>query len=141
MWNENRATPIGESLEALASELGVEVEFVDSYLAEEELHDLVADSDVVLIPYDNRQQISSGVLVDALAAGRPVVATNFPHARELLRDGAGIVVDHDDSEQMTTALRRLLTDDCCLSKERGSSPGGKNQTQLGRRRSALSRLD
>ncbi len=100
-----------EALEALAIRLGVAVEFVDSYLEEDELHDLVADSDVVLIPYDNRQQISSGVLVDAIAAGRPVVATNFPHARELLGDGAGIVVEHDDSEQMSDALRKLLTDD------------------------------
>ena len=40
------------------------------------------------------------MLVDAIAAGRPVVATAFPHAVELLSSGAGIVVDHDDPEAL-----------------------------------------
>ena len=37
-----------------------------------------------------------GVLVDAVAAGRPVVSTAFPHAVELLASGAGIVVPQRD---------------------------------------------
>ena len=52
---------------------------------------------------------TSGVLVDAIAAGRPVIATAFPHAVELLSSGAGIVVDHDDPDAMAKALRRVLT--------------------------------
>jgi glycosyltransferase involved in cell wall biosynthesis len=64
----------------------------------------------VVLPYDSTDQANSGVLVDALAAGRPVVATAFPHAVELLGSGAGIVVDHDDPEALATALRRMLTD-------------------------------
>lgn len=97
------------SLERLASDLNVDVEFVDGYQSEDSLHRLVAESDVVLVPYDNRQQISSGVLVDALKAGRPVVATAFPHAEELLASGGGVVVEHENG--MSSALRRLLTDD------------------------------
>ncbi len=50
--------------------------------------------------------MTSGVLVDAIAAGRPVVATAFPHAVELLSSGAGLVVDHDDPDAMALALRR-----------------------------------
>jgi glycosyltransferase involved in cell wall biosynthesis len=46
--------------------------------------------------------------VDAIAAGRPVVATAFPHATELLASGAGLVVDHDDPEAMAMALKRVL---------------------------------
>ena len=47
---------------------------------------------VVVLPYDSTDQVTSGVLVDAIACGRPVVATAFPHAIELLGTGAGIVV-------------------------------------------------
>jgi glycosyltransferase involved in cell wall biosynthesis len=39
-----------------------------------------------------------------------VVATAFPHAVELLGTGAGIIVDHDDPEALTSALRKVLSD-------------------------------
>ncbi len=65
---------------------------------------------MVVLPYDSTDQVTSGVLVDAIASGRPVVATAFPHAVELLGTGAGIVVDHDDPDALASALHRLLTD-------------------------------
>ena len=71
---------------------------------------LVRSAAVVVLPYDSTDQVTSGVLVDAIASGRPVVATAFPHAVELLGSGAGIVVDHDDPDALVSALRRLLTD-------------------------------
>jgi polysaccharide biosynthesis protein PslF len=70
---------------------------------------LVQSASVVVLPYDSTDQVTSGVLVDAIACGRPVVATAFPHAVELLSTGAGIVVGHDDPDAMATALRRVLT--------------------------------
>jgi glycosyltransferase involved in cell wall biosynthesis len=71
---------------------------------------LVQSSAVVVLPYDSTDQVTSGVLVDAIASGRPVVATAFPHAVELLGSGAGIVVGHDDPGALASALRRVLTD-------------------------------
>lgn len=96
----------------LATRLGVAdmVEFVDSYLDDQELYREVRESDVVVLPYDNHEQISSGVLIEAIAAGRPVVATNFPHAVELLESGAGTIVEHDTSA-LAGALRTMLTDE------------------------------
>ena len=70
---------------------------------------LIQSSKVVVLPYDSKEQVTSGVLVDAIAAGRPVVATAFPHAVELLSSGAGLVVDHDDPDALARALRRILT--------------------------------
>jgi polysaccharide biosynthesis protein PslF len=70
---------------------------------------LIQSSTVVVLPYDSTDQVTSGVLVDAVAAGRPVVATAFPHAIELLSSGAGIVVDHGDPDAMALALRKVLT--------------------------------
>jgi glycosyltransferase involved in cell wall biosynthesis len=70
---------------------------------------LIQSCKVVVLPYDSTDQVTSGVLVDAIAAGRPVVATAFPHAVELLSSGAGLIVDHDDADAMELALRRVLT--------------------------------
>ena len=97
------------SLESLVRDLGVDdmVEFVDRYLDEEELTRLVRSSHVVVTPYENDEQVTSGVVTDAVAAGRPVVATPFPHAVELIGSGLGIVVDHD-SEAIADALRALM---------------------------------
>jgi len=86
------------------------VEFDDSYLEVSELADLVERADVVLLPYDSREQVTSGVLIEAVAAGRPVVSTAFPHAIELLTDGPGLVVPQRDAASLGVALRRVLSE-------------------------------
>jgi glycosyltransferase involved in cell wall biosynthesis len=98
------------SLMARAERLGVgsSVSFDNDYRDVASLTELIQSSAVVVLPYDTREQVTSGVLVDAIAAGRPVVATAFPHATELLASGAGIVVDHDAPEAMAQAIRRIL---------------------------------
>jgi len=65
----------------------------------------------VVLPYDSTEQVTSGVLTEAVGAGVPVVATEFPHAVELLADGPGLLVPHQDPPAMAAAIRRLLADD------------------------------
>ena len=67
---------------------------------------LIQDATVVVLPYDSRDQVTSGVLVDAIAAGRPVVATAFPHAVELLSSGAG---NGRPSRRLHGSRRRVCT--------------------------------
>jgi glycosyltransferase involved in cell wall biosynthesis len=86
------------------------VEFDDRYLSIAALGRLVAQADVVILPYDSREQVTSGVLVEALASGKPVIATGFPHAVEMLGGGTGLIVPHGDSTAMAVALRRVLTE-------------------------------
>jgi glycosyltransferase involved in cell wall biosynthesis len=86
------------------------VEFDDRYLSIAALGRLVAQADVVILPYDSREQVTSGVLVEALASGKPVIATGFPHAVETLGGGTGLIVPHGDSAAMAAALRRVLTE-------------------------------
>jgi glycosyltransferase involved in cell wall biosynthesis len=90
---------------------GVEasVSFDSDYRDVAALNRLAQSSAVVVLPYDSTDQVTSGVLVDAIASGRPVVATAFPHAVELLASGAGVVVDHDDPDALAAALHRILT--------------------------------
>lgn len=101
-----------ESLVSLVREHGLEgvVEFDDRYLDRGPLVRLVRSADLVVLPYESVEQSTSGVLVEALAAAKPVVATAFAHAVELLSDGAGIVVPHGDTPALAAALRHLITD-------------------------------
>ena len=98
------------TLQCECAQLGVaaRVVFDDGYRDWESLRALVRSADVVLLPYDSREQESSGVLVEALASGKPVVATRFPHAVELLSSGAGIIVDQGDVAAMADALETVL---------------------------------
>jgi polysaccharide biosynthesis protein PslF len=98
------------SLQALAETLGVTdaVTWRDEYLDEAELSRLIRSADVVVLPYDSTEQVTSGVLIEAVGAGVPVVATEFPHAVELLADGPGLLVPHQDPEAMAAAIRHLL---------------------------------
>jgi glycosyltransferase involved in cell wall biosynthesis len=101
-----------DSLVGRARQLGVAgaVQFDARYLDPAELRRLVQQADVVLLPYDSREQVTSGVLVEAVTAGKPVVSTGFPHARELLSSGAGLMVERQDPAGIAAALRRVLTE-------------------------------
>lgn len=98
-------------LKDLVDDLGVSeiVDFVDRYVSDDELFDFVRRSDVVVVPYDNHDQVSSGVITEAVGIGRPVVATRFPYSEELLGPGPGLVVDHDP-ESLADAIRSLVED-------------------------------
>ncbi|HET7902705.1 MAG TPA: glycosyltransferase [Candidatus Nanopelagicales bacterium] len=99
-------------LVAMTRDLGLagDVEFDDRYLTQEQLAATVASADLVLLPYDSLEQVTSGVLTEAVAAGRPVISTAFPHAVELLASGAGILVPQSDPVALAAALRRVLTE-------------------------------
>lgn len=86
------------------------IEFDDAYRDLHSLAELIESADVVVLPYDSEDQVTSGVLVDAVAAGRPVISTAFPHAVELLASGAGIVVPQRDPIALASAIRAVLSD-------------------------------
>jgi glycosyltransferase involved in cell wall biosynthesis len=86
------------------------VSFDAAYRDLASLTELIVSADLVVLPYDSKDQVTSGVLVDAVAAGRPVVSTAFPHAVELLATGAGLVVPQRDPAALADAIRAVLTD-------------------------------
>jgi glycosyltransferase involved in cell wall biosynthesis len=101
-----------ESLRKAADTGGVAdvVQFDTAYRTPGALASLIRRADVVLLPYDARDRATSAVLTEAVAARRPVVATAFPQARDLLGDGAGLLVPHRDPQALARALRRVLTE-------------------------------
>jgi glycosyltransferase involved in cell wall biosynthesis len=100
------------SLEAQVDRLAVQdlVSFDARYLDTTELQRIVQDADIVLLPYDSTDQVTSGVLVEAITAGKPVISTAFPHAVELLGGGMGLLVGRQDGPAIAAAVRRLLTE-------------------------------
>lgn len=94
-----------------ARELGVadSVSFDPRYYDKWTLAELIQQASVVVLADDSTEHVSSGVLADAFANGRPIVATAFPHAVEMLSSGAGFVVDHDDPVALAAALRQIIT--------------------------------
>lgn len=92
--------------------LGIEdmVDFDAHYFDVPTLQAIIRGADVVLLPYDSLDQVTSGVLTEAVVAGRPVISTPFPHATELLATGAGILVPRGDPAAIAKALRTVLTE-------------------------------
>jgi glycosyltransferase involved in cell wall biosynthesis len=84
------------------------VSFDDSYRDLPALTRLISGTDLVVLPYDSEDQVTSGVLVDAVACGRPVIATAFPHAVELLSSGAGVVVPQRDPWALAEVVRSVV---------------------------------
>lgn len=95
-----------------ADELGVAhlVEFVDSYSDRAELQRRIAAAHVVVLPYDSQDQVTSGVLIEAVASSKAVISSSFPHAVELLGGGVGLLVPRQDPAAIAAALRRVLTE-------------------------------
>jgi glycosyltransferase involved in cell wall biosynthesis len=99
-------------LHHLAAQLGVStvVRYDPVYRDQDSLSRLISSADVVVLPYDSREQVTSGVLIETVAAGIPVVATRFPHAVELLTKGPGLLVAHRNPAALAGAVRRILTE-------------------------------
>jgi hypothetical protein len=97
-------------LERLVRELDLteHVHFLDRFFTEAELAVLLASTDLYLTPYRSREQIVSGALTFAVAAGCPVVSTPYYYAEDLLGSGAGVLVPFDDAAAMSEAVLHLL---------------------------------
>jgi glycosyltransferase involved in cell wall biosynthesis len=97
-------------LQTLAEKQGVSghIEWVNHFLDTDELIGLLQDCDIYLTPYPNLQQSTSGTLSYAVALGRAVVSTPYTHARELLADTGGVLVQAGDPAGIARAVNHLL---------------------------------
>ena len=84
--------------------------FDDRFVSIEELYAWLMASDIYITPYLNKAQIVSGTLSYALSAGNAIISTPYWHARELLADGRGILIDTHDTLQLSSKLKELLHD-------------------------------
>ena len=112
-WTQPDATVYRADLESEAERLGVadQVELVPILHSSERMASEIEKSDLLVVAYDETDRSASRILCEALSTGRPVIATAFPGAIEMLSSGAGITVAHDSPRDMADAIRRYLTDD------------------------------
>ena len=100
-------------LEGLVSESGLQenVRFVNKYLDLPELLEYLSVTDVYLFTSKDPHQAVSGTFAYAMSSACPIISTPIPHAKEMMKENAGIVVDFQNSEQMAEATIRLLEND------------------------------
>lgn len=93
-------------LERLAVDLGVadHVEFDDRFLSVQELADVLHATDVFVTPYRNPEQVASGALTFAIAAGCAAISTPYLYAKDILASGAGKLVPFADAEAIADAV-------------------------------------
>jgi glycosyltransferase involved in cell wall biosynthesis len=102
-----------QSLVELAGKLNVSgnVRFINRFVGDDELIDLLQASDVYATPYLTETQITSGTLSYAIALGRPIVSTPYWHAAEALGGGVGVLCGFGDSACFAREISSLLGDD------------------------------
>ena len=112
-----------DRLTARADAQGVRhlVTFDESYRDVNELTEFIASAGIVVLPYDTEEQVTSGVLVDSIAAGRAIISTAFPHAVEMLSMGAGLLVPQKDPSSLAMAIRTLTSDPDLLASMEGKA--------------------
>ena len=84
------------------------VAFIDEYMRQQDIIDLLLATDVYVTPYLDPLQITSGTLAYALGAGKAIVSTSYLHAQEALADGRGLLVGFADAPGLAASVNRLL---------------------------------
>lgn len=102
-----------EMLEAKVTELAIHkhVQFINQFLPLSDLLDYLQLTDIYLFTSKDPNQAVSGTFSYAISCGCPVISTPIPHAREVLQNDCGIIVDFGNEIQISNAVVSLLTDD------------------------------
>jgi glycosyltransferase involved in cell wall biosynthesis len=105
----------------LELDLAEHVEFDDRFLSVDDLSDLLAATDVFVTPYRNREQIASGALTFAIAAGCGIVSTPYWYAQDMLASGAGTLVPFDDPAALADAVCAYADQPALLASARAEA--------------------
>jgi len=98
------------SLLRMAKNLGLRghVRFLNRFLSKPELYNYLLATDVYITPYLSPNQVSSGTLSYALAAGKAVVSTPYLHAKEALGEGRGVFCKFNDSASIAERVIEII---------------------------------
>lgn len=107
--NETAQTYRNKLIE-LVNELNLEenITFINTYLPQKELIDLIQLADICLLPYTREEQSSSGILALMIACGRPIVATPFRFANSYMSEKSGVIADTFMQSDFEKAIMLLI---------------------------------
>ena len=112
--------PQAEELRARTAQLGL-TGYVRFLGERDDAADLLAACDVFVT--GSRDEGLGSAVLEALAAGCPVVATAVGGHRDVLQDGvSGLLVPPDDSAAFARALARILRDDALRARLAAAGP-------------------
>jgi glycosyltransferase involved in cell wall biosynthesis len=98
-----------EQLEQLVTRLGLD-SFVTLLGERRDALHLIAEADIVVVPSAQPEPFGI-VVVEAMALGRPIVATDAGGPREMITSGEdGILVAPRDATALANAIEKLVTD-------------------------------
>jgi glycosyltransferase involved in cell wall biosynthesis len=90
----------------------------------EDMPNVLHRAHVVCLPSKYREGVPKA-LIEAASAGRPIVTTNMPGCRDIVKDGEnGILVTPGDLDMLADALRELLT---CPEKREAMGRKGRER--------------
>ncbi len=87
------------------------VKFINYFLPLPVLLEYLQLTDIYLFTSKDQNQAVSGTFSYALSCGCAVVSTAIPHAIEVLKDNAGIIVDFENAQQLSETVVNLLNDE------------------------------
>src|ERR1039458_7383670 len=87
------------------------VRFINQYLPLNEILEYLQLSDIYLFTSKDPHQAVSGTFSYAVSCSCPIISTPIPHALEVLKNGAGLIFDFQDSDQLAKAVNLLLDDE------------------------------
>ena len=103
-----------------AEEFGDTVRYCGE-LAPEEVSPTLANYDVLLLPTYYGGEGYPGVILEAFAAGLPVIATRWQAIPEIVGGENGILVEPRDAKQLASAMRFLGSDSVEFQKRRAGA--------------------
>ncbi|HPH98739.1 MAG TPA: glycosyltransferase [Chitinophagaceae bacterium] len=87
------------------------VQFINYFLPLPNLLEYLQLTDIYLFTSKDPNQAVSGTFSYAISCGCPVISTPIPHACEVLKNDAGIIIDFEDAEQLSKAVISLLNNE------------------------------
>jgi glycosyltransferase involved in cell wall biosynthesis len=98
-----------ENLITLTQQLGIEENVTfDGVVAHSKVSTIMQESSIFVLPSENEG--FGLVLLESLANGLPAIAFNSGGVRDILSEGAGILVEPGNVEQLANAIKNLITD-------------------------------
>ncbi|MES2543495.1 MAG: glycosyltransferase [Bacteroidota bacterium] len=102
-----------EDLEKIITELHLEKHtlFINEFLSLSDLLEYLQLTDIYLFTSKEPNQAVSGTFSYAISCGCPIISTPIPHAREVLKEDIGRIVDFENSDQLAHQAIDLLNNE------------------------------